>query len=70
MENPIKMDDLGVHLFSETSIYFLVYFQASQPVTTPPIPNEACQGSRRLPIAPEGGEKDSLARWHFFFWMA
>ena len=23
MENPIKMDDLGVPLFSETSIYFL-----------------------------------------------
>ena len=26
MENPIKMDDLGVPLFSETSIYLLVLF--------------------------------------------
>jgi len=25
MENPIKMDDLGVPLFSETSIFFLQY---------------------------------------------
>ena len=25
MENPIKMDDLGVPLFSETSIYILIY---------------------------------------------
>ena len=26
MENPIKMDDLGVPLFSETSIYLFVFF--------------------------------------------
>ena len=25
MENPIKMDDLGGPLFSETSIYYTVY---------------------------------------------
>ena len=25
MENPIKMDDLGVPLFSETSIYIYIY---------------------------------------------
>ena len=25
MENPIEMDDLGVSLFSETSIYIYVY---------------------------------------------
>ena len=29
MENPIKMDDLGVPLFSETSIYFLWQFGSS-----------------------------------------
>ena len=33
MENPIKMDDLGVPLFSETSIYF-------QMVKTAPISGE------------------------------
>ena len=26
MENPIKIDDLGVPLFSETSIYIYTYF--------------------------------------------
>ena len=26
MENPIKMDDLGVPLFSETSIYMFVFY--------------------------------------------
>ena len=26
MENPIKMDDLGVPLFSETSIFFVFLF--------------------------------------------
>ena len=25
MENPIKMDDLGIPLFSETSMYCMVY---------------------------------------------
>jgi len=25
MENPIEMDDLGVPLFSETSIYIYIY---------------------------------------------
>ena len=25
MENPIKMDDLGVHLFLETSMYVIMY---------------------------------------------
>ena len=28
MENPIKMDDLGVPLFSETSKFWVVIFQA------------------------------------------
>ena len=26
MENPIKMDDLGVHLFSETSMWSRILF--------------------------------------------
>ena len=30
MENPIKMDDLGVPLFSETSIYNIYPFMASR----------------------------------------
>ena len=28
MENPIKMDDLGVPLFSETSMYMYIYIHA------------------------------------------
>jgi len=35
MENPIKMDDLGVPLFSETSIYN--YRQSGNPTFTHPI---------------------------------
>ena len=31
MENPIKMDDLGVPLFSETSMYINVEFFLAQP---------------------------------------
>ena len=27
MENPIKMDDLGVPLFSETSFYIYIYYK-------------------------------------------
>ena len=29
MENPIKMDDLGVPLFSETPIYFIMFHHMS-----------------------------------------
>ena len=30
MENPIKMDDLGVPLFSETSIYLYIHINAAR----------------------------------------
>ena len=32
MEKPIKMDDLGIPLFSETSIYMYIYIYICSPV--------------------------------------
>ena len=59
MENPIKMDDLGVPLFSETFIYFLSSF---------PSPEKQAMGS-------SGGSARCTARlrlgwrWRFLFWF-
>ena len=36
MENPIKMDDLGVPLFSETSIYSIYTYLDTEEVLFPP----------------------------------
>ena len=43
MENPIKMDDLGVPLFSETSIFDVVQYEnmtINYHTCDPPIPQD------------------------------
>ena len=39
MENPIKMDDLGVPLFLETPIYKYVHFEVENIILSHTIPN-------------------------------
>ena len=57
MENPIKMDDLGVPLFSETSIYLLNlwFFLSYSSCFAPPMLEVGQGNSRRLEAEANSG---------------
>ena len=50
MENPIKMDDLGVPLFSETSIYIYIYIH----IYGMEVSHRTCYKSQNVFIAKNG----------------
>jgi len=62
MENPINMDDLGVPLFSETPIFWMVIF----PETSP-----NCGFNKRFVVDSMVFVMAYLPRnWHYHTWMS
>ena len=65
MENPIKMDDLGVPLFSETSIYFSSLLWMLCSLTFPFFPSNQGAYSCPHPISWDGRGQRSAGCRHF-----